>query len=80
MQGNHNVEISVGLFIMFGLVLLLPFLNKRIQQNLELFLLSMGIIAITLDHLLVGQVSNWPSNIIPAWNLTLAEKAFRDPV
>jgi len=80
MQENHGIEISVGLFIIFGLVLLLPFLNKRIQQNLELFLLSMGITAITLDHLLLGPVSDWTSNLIPAWNLVLVEKAFKDPV
>jgi predicted cation transporter len=80
MQGNHGTEISVGLFIIFGLVLLLPFLNKRIQQNLELFLLSMGFTAITLDHLLLGPVSDWTSNLIPAWNLVLVEKAFKDPV
>jgi predicted cation transporter len=48
--GNPNMAVSAGLFIIFVIVLLGPFLVKRIEHNLEAFLFLMGILAVTLDY------------------------------
>ena len=77
---NPDVTLSAGLFIIFGIVLLGPFLVKKIEHNLEVFLFSMGILAVTLDHFLLHVIDASPDTIIPGWNLRLIEKAFKDPI
>ena len=36
--------IIIGLFILMGLVLVLPFFVKRVEEELEIFLFIMGIV------------------------------------
>lgn len=76
-----DMALSAGLFVIFLIVLLGPFLIKKIEHNLEVFLFSMGIIAVTLNTFLL-KVTASPNveEILPNWNLTLVEKALVDPL
>lgn len=75
-----DMTLSAGLFVIFLIVLLGPFLVKKIEHNLEAFLFSMGILAVTLDHFLLKVSEVAADEIAPGWNLTLIEKAIIDPV
>ncbi|NJD53711.1 MAG: DUF1646 domain-containing protein [Candidatus Methanoperedens sp.] len=75
-----DMTLSAGLFVIFLIVLLGPFLVKKIEHNLEAFLFSMGILAVTLDHFLLKVSSVAADEIAPGWNLTLIEKAIVDPI
>jgi predicted cation transporter len=55
-------------------------LVRKIEHNLEAFLFSMGIVAVTLDTILLNVSSNDPGEILPNWNFRLVEKAILDPV
>ena len=81
---NPDMTLSVGLFVIFLTVLLGPFLVKKIEHNLEAFLFTMGILAVTLDTFLLKVTSepglNAAEEILPNWNLTLVEKAIIDPI
>jgi len=59
------VSIVIGLSLITLLVLVLPFLVKRIEENLELFFLLMGILAVTISGL---------------WSWELAVEALKAPV
>jgi predicted cation transporter len=43
--------IIISLFILMGLVLLLPFLSKRVEEELEIFLFIMGIVSVSISGL-----------------------------
>ena len=75
-----DMTLSAGLFVIFLIVLLGPFLIKKIEHNLEAFLFSMGIVAVTLDHFLLKVSEVAADEIMPSWNLTLIEKAIIDPI
>ncbi len=75
-----DIAISASLFVIFLIVLLGPFLIKKIEHNLEAFLFSMGIFAITLDTVFLDVSSNDPGEVLPNWNFSLLEKAIFDPV
>jgi predicted cation transporter len=60
--------VLIGIFI---LILLLPLLVKRVEHNLELFLLIIGGATLALSHLLGPE---------PLLNLRLIESAFLEPV
>ena len=81
---NPDMVLSAGLFVIFLVVLLGPFLVKKIEHNLEAFLFSMGIIAVTLDTFLLkvspGGGAEIGEEILPNWNITLIEKALVDPI
>ncbi|MEQ9730085.1 MAG: DUF1646 family protein [Candidatus Methanoperedens sp.] len=75
-----DIILAAGLFVIFLMVLLGPFLVKKIEHNLEAFLFSMGIFAVTLDTVLLRVSSNDPGEILPNWNFRLVEKAIVDPI
>lgn len=75
-----DMVLAAGLFLIFLIVLLGPFLAKRIEHNLEAFLLSMGILAVTLDTALLTVTAEAADEILPSWNLRLVEKAIVDPI
>ena len=75
-----DMTLSAFLFVIFLLVLLGPFLVKKIEHNLEVFLFAMGILAVTTDHFLLKVVSNPENEILPNWNLGLIEAAIKDPI
>jgi len=62
---------SAILFGIFALVLLLPFKVRRIEENIEPFFLGMGILALTVSHLLSG---------ITGWSREIVEEALKAPV
>jgi len=57
--------ITCGLITVVGLVLVLPFLSKRVERQLEAFLFVMGCLAVTISGL---------------WNWHLVEKALVEPI
>jgi len=59
------VAITVGLSLVILAVLILPFVVKRVEENLELFFLIMGVCAVTISGL---------------WSLELIIEAFKAPV
>jgi predicted cation transporter len=63
--------ITFALMIMFLLILLLPLLVRKVEHNLELFLLAMGGISLTISHLLGPE---------PLWTIRVAKEAFLEPV
>lgn len=78
---NPDMTLSAGLFVIFLIVLLGPFLVKKIEHNLEAFLFSMGVFAITLDTFLLDVTPNpGIDETMPNWNLGLVEKAIIDPI
>lgn len=76
---NPDMMLSGGLFVILLIVLLAPFSVKKIERNLEAFLFVMGILTISLDHVLLNVTGNI-DEILPNWNLRLVEKALVDPV
>ncbi len=75
-----DIVLSTSLFVIFLIVLLGPFLVRKIERNLEAFLFSMGIVAVTVDTVLLDVSSNAPDEILPNWNFGLIEKAIVDPL
>ena len=82
-----NLEFSPivagGLSAIFLIVLLGPFLVKKIEHNLEVFLFSMGVVAVTVNTLFLKISSNpgtGAEETLPNWNFLLVEKALVDPV
>jgi len=55
----------ISLFAILALVLLLPFLVKKVEENLEAFLFAMGILAVTVSA---------------QWALPLIEEALVEPI
>ncbi len=80
MPETPDIALSVSLFVIFIIVLLGPFLVRKIEHNLEAFLFSMGLVAVTLDTILLEVSSNAPGEILPNWNFGLVEKAILDPL
>ena len=62
---NEGLFVIAGLSTIMALVLLLPFLSRRIEGNLEAFLFVMGTISVTISHL---------------WSWRLLEEAFLSPL
>jgi predicted cation transporter len=79
---NPDMTLSAGLFIIFLIVLIGPFLVKKIEHNLEAFLFTMGVVAVTLDTFLlsVAPSPGVAEEILPNWNMGLVEKAIIDPI
>lgn len=59
------LHIAVGLFTIFLLVLILPFISRKVEENLEPFFLVMGVLAVTISGL---------------WSVGLVEEAIIAPV
>jgi len=56
-----DVLANIGLLVIFGLVLILPFRVKCIEQNLEIFLFACGVAALSLAGMIVipGEQTGW---------------------
>jgi predicted cation transporter len=63
--------ITYLLILIFFVILLLPLLVKKVEHNIELFLLATGIVAVTLSH------AFGPERL---WGLHLLESALIEPV
>ena len=62
--------LMIGLLIIFAIVLLGPFLNKKIEANLEAFLFVMGVVSATLSSAWSAEVIH--EGMIAPINITLA--------
>jgi len=67
--------VSASLFILLGLVLILPFKVKKVEENLEPFFLVMGIIVVTVTHFALVTYAE-----IPMWTPTLVTHALESPI
>ena len=47
------------LFAILILVLLLPFLVKKVEENLEIFLFTMGVLAVTVTAQISINFADW---------------------
>ncbi len=75
--------VAGGLFLIFLIVLLGPFLIKKVEHNLEVFLFSMGVLAVTINSIFLEASSNLgisAEETLPIWSLNLVEKALIDPI
>ncbi len=82
-QDNPVASVSYGLFFIFFVVLLGPFLVKKIEHQLEAFLFTMGVIAVTLDTVLMDIVPSKHAgghSLDPMWSSTLVEAGLADPI
>ena len=55
---EYSLTVAAGLFIIFLIVLLGPFLIKKIEHNLEVFLFPMGVVAVTINSVFLKASSN----------------------
>ncbi|MCX7767100.1 MAG: DUF1646 domain-containing protein, partial [Candidatus Sumerlaeia bacterium] len=58
-------SVDIGLFAVFLIVLIAPFVNKKVEHNLELFLFVMGVVAVTISG---------------AWHKELVLEALKEPI
>jgi predicted cation transporter len=65
-----NNTLTVGLTIIFSIVLIGPFLNKWIESNLEIFLFVMGAISATFSNAWTSEVIH--EGFVAPINITLA--------
>jgi len=80
---EYSLTVAVGLFVIFLIVLLGPFLIKKIEHNLEVFLFLMGVVAVTINSIFLKASPNPgidAGETLPNWNLHLVEKALVDPI
>ncbi|PWB49392.1 MAG: cation transporter [Candidatus Methanoperedenaceae archaeon] len=83
MSLEFSAMVAGGLGVIFLIVLLGPFLIKKIEHNLEVFLFSMGVLAVTVNSVFLRASSEARSaaeETFPAWNFHLIEKALVDPI
>lgn len=80
---EFSSTVAGGLLVIFLIVLLGPFLIKKIEHNLEVFLFSMGVLAVTVNSLFLKVSTGAESGAegtLPNWNFHLIEKALVDPI
>ncbi len=63
--------ITYILLLIFFLILILPLLIKRVERNIEIFLLIMAVVTLTLSHILGPE---------PAWSLKLILSSVVEPI
>lgn len=61
-----DLLVNCGLFIIFLLVLVLPFRVKQVEHNLEVFLFACGVVALTIAGFMTipGETTGWSTTII----------------
>ena len=62
--------LTIGLSVIFSVVLVGPFLNKWIESNLEVFLFVMGAVSATLSNAWTSEVIH--EGFVAPINITLA--------
>ena len=65
-----NSTLMTGLSVIFLIVLVGPFVNKKIEANLEAFLFAMGVISATLSSAWSAEVVH--EGFVAPINITLA--------
>ncbi len=81
-QENPDLKVATGLFIIFFVVLLGPFLVKQIEHQLEIFLFINGVVAVTVASVFLEGVEPGGSghSMNPVWSLQLVEAGLKDPI
>ncbi len=74
-----DLGVSIGLFIIFLIVLIGPFKIKVIEQNLEVFLFVCGVIALTISGFVVGLEFNGEP-IHTGWTLEIVKEGLTAPL
>jgi predicted cation transporter len=61
-----DLLVNGGLFVIFLLVLILPFKVKQVEHNLEVFLFACGVVALTIAGFMTipGETTGWSLKII----------------
>ncbi|CAG0965222.1 hypothetical protein METP3_01098 [Methanosarcinales archaeon] len=80
---EFSSTVAGGLLVIFLIVLLGPFLIKKIEHNLEVFLFLMGVLAVTVNSFFLKVSPDAESGVeatLPNWNFHLIEKALVDPI
>jgi predicted cation transporter len=83
MSLEFSSMVAGGLGLIFLIVLLGPFLIKKIEHNLEVFLFSMGVLAVTVNSVFLkasSEATVSAEGSLPLWNFHLIEKALVDPI
>jgi predicted cation transporter len=78
-------SVDIGLFVIVLMVLVGPFLVKKIEHNLEAFLFVMGVLAVTLSGLenkaVLAGIGYSPEQIAEVgWNMTIITEAITEPI
>jgi predicted cation transporter len=82
-QDNPVSSVAIGLFVVLFVVLLGPFMVKKIEHQLEAFLFTMGVIAVSLDTVLLKlapPAGGGGHSLDPVWSLPLVEAGLFDPL
>lgn len=77
--------VDIGLFAIVLMVLLGPFMVKKIEHNLEAFLFVMGVLAVTIagfesKDVLIAMGYNHEQMAEVGWNMKLVMEAIMEPV
>jgi predicted cation transporter len=78
-------SVDIGLFVIVLMVLVGPFLVKKIEHNLEAFLFVMGVLAVTLSGLeskaVLAGIGYSPEQIAEVgWNMIIITEAVTEPI
>lgn len=71
---------DIALFAIFLLVLILPFVVKLVEKNLEMFLWAMGAIAVTVTGKWEVRSVSWSEVVFGHEGLSLIENALVEPI
>jgi predicted cation transporter len=85
-QDHKQTTVTIVMFIIFGIVLFLPFTYRPVEHNLEAFLFSMGFLAVTMNTIFMDKsqiiiVEGGDAHSLPPfWTGQLVESALMDPL
>jgi predicted cation transporter len=85
-QEHKQTDLTVVMFIIFFIVLFVPFLYRPVEHNLEAFLFLMGFVAVSmnsifLDKTLIIVIEGGDAHSLPPfWTGQLVEAALMDPL
>jgi predicted cation transporter len=63
---DGNILVNIGLFVIFLAVLIGPFRFRLVEQNLEIFLMACGVIALTISGFatIEGYTFGWTAGVV----------------
>ncbi len=85
-QEHKQTNVTIIMFIIFGIVLSLPFLYRPVEHNLEAFLFTMGFLAVSMNTIFMDKsqiiiVEGGDAHSLPPfWTGQLIESALMDPL
>ena len=85
-QEHKQTTVTIIMFIIFGIVLFLPFIYRPVEHNLEAFLFSMGFLAVSMNTIFMDKsqiiiVEGGDAHSLPPfWTGQLVESALMDPL